>query len=306
MTAKTLPPTHCGPAPSPTEPLHHQLLAALAQHRMATTGQLLLLLRPRATRYVLSAPLKRLREHGLADYVILPQSHRTRAWYLTPDGARLARHWPALHGRPPYPITSATAASLRTPHTLTVLRTHLAFAADARRRGDEHGPWDWTPEVSHPIGEGERVAADAVLHYTAITGDQRRKLRAFVEVDRATMSGERLAVKLIDYARLWTYQPQPVGRQRPRRPTPAPGPTWLRWYPVFPRLLFALTNASRHVLDGRISDLKAMTAQHPLVAAMGRKVPLGAAVLEDLEEQGATAPVWVPLTGGEPRPWSDL
>jgi hypothetical protein len=42
------------------------------------------------------------------------------------------------------------------------------------------------------------VVADAVLYYTVLTGEQRRKLRAFVEVDRATMSGERLAVKLIE------------------------------------------------------------------------------------------------------------
>lgn len=306
MTAKTLQPTPSGLTPSPSEPLRHQLLAALAQHRLATTGQLLVLLRPKATRHVLSGPLKTLREQGLVNYIVLPQSHRTRAWYLTPDGARLTRDLPTLRGRPPYPITSATAASLRTPHTLTVLRTHLAFATDARRHGDEHGPWDWTPEVSHAIGDGERVAADAVLHYTAINSEQRRKLRAFIEVDRATMSSERLAVKLIDYARLWSYQSQPVGRPGPRQTTPAPGPTWLRWYPVFPRLLFIRTNASRHVLDGRISDLKAMTAQHPLVATMARHVPLGAAVLEDLEEQGATASVWEPLTDSEPRPWTDL
>ncbi|MFI8194460.1 hypothetical protein ACIF8T_38050 [Streptomyces sp. NPDC085946] len=55
------------------------------------------------------------------------------------------------------PITPTTAASLKTAHTLTVVRAHLAFAADARRLGHEHGPWDWTPEVSHSIGEGERV-----------------------------------------------------------------------------------------------------------------------------------------------------
>ncbi|MFE6195804.1 hypothetical protein [Streptomyces sp. NPDC057838] len=47
--------------------------------------------------------------------------------------------------------------------------------------------------MSHAIGESERVVADAVLYYTAVEGEQRRKLRAFVEVDRATMSGEHLA-----------------------------------------------------------------------------------------------------------------
>ncbi|WP_445061890.1 hypothetical protein [Streptomyces sp. SAS_260] len=50
------------------------------------------------------------------------------------------------------------------------MRTHLPFAADARRLGHEIGPWDWTPDVSHPIGEGEGVSADAVMHYTVVDG----------------------------------------------------------------------------------------------------------------------------------------
>ncbi|MFF0134259.1 replication-relaxation family protein [Streptomyces mirabilis] len=208
----------------------------------------------------------------------------------------------ATPGRPPHPITSDTAASLKTPHTLAVVRAHLAFAADARRLGHEHGPWDWTPEVSHSIGEGERLVADAVMYYTVIESEQRRKLRAFVEVDRTTMSSERLAVKLIEYARLFQYEAQPVGRRRPA----AAGPAWLRWYPVFPRVLFVLTGASLARLDDRMSDLQAMVAQHPLVAALAREVRLGAAILEDIEQHGPAQAVWVPLVGGKPRPWIDL
>lgn len=232
-----------GHMPSPIEPLPHQLLAALGQHRMATTGQLHDLLRPGAARQTVSAPLNKLRRESLVDYTVLPQSNRTRAWYLTSEGARLTRDFPALRGRPPYPITSATAASLKTPHTLTVVRTHLVFVADARRRGDEHGHLDWTPEMSHPVGDGEKVIPDAVMHYTVTGEDQRTKLRAFVEVDRATMSSERLAAKLIEYARLWSYEPQAVGRGRSQQPA-VPGAVWLRWYPVFPRVLFVLTGAS--------------------------------------------------------------
>ncbi|SNX88718.1 protein involved in plasmid replication-relaxation [Streptomyces sp. TLI_55] len=288
--------------PSPAEPLPHQLLYALAQHRIATTRQLHELVRPSVARQTVSTPLNNLRQEGLVDYAVLPRSNRTRAWYLTSEGARLTRDLPALRGRPPYPITSATAASLKTPHTLTVVRTHLAFAADARHRGDEHSYLDWTPEVSHPIGDGEKVIADAVMHYTLLDSELRRKLRAFVEVDRSTMSSERLAVKLIEYARLFQYEAQPVGRRRPT----STGPAWLRWYPVFPRLLFVLTNASRARLEDRISDLQAMAAQHPLVAALAREVPLGATVLEDIEKHGPSAPVWVPLAGGEPRPWTEL
>ena len=49
-----------------------------------------------------------------------------------------------------------------------------------------------------------------------------------------------------------------------------------------------------------------MTARHPLVAAPAREVPLGAAVLEDLEQHGPARNVWTPLPGGTPRPWTDL
>jgi len=115
------------------------------------------------------------------------------------------------------------------------------------------------------------------------------------------MSSERLAAKLIEYARLWTYDPQPIGRRRQ-----AVGPGWLRWYPVFPRVLFLLTGAGRQAMDNRISDLKAMVAHHPLVADLARDVPLGAAVLEELDEYGPTNGVWVPLAGGKPRSWTEL
>ncbi|MDN3029428.1 replication-relaxation family protein [Streptomyces sp. S.PB5] len=292
------------PAPSPSEPLRLQVLTALALHRMATTGQLRQMLRPDGTRQLISRVLNKLRTTSLVDLTPLPDPDRSRthAWYLTPEGARLTRDLPVLRGRPPYPITSTTAASLKTPHTLTVVHTHLAFAADARRHGHEHGPFDWTPEMAHAIGEGERLVADAVMHYTHIDGAHRRKLRAFIEVDRSTMSSERLAVKLIEYARLFHYEAQPAGR---RRPAPT-GPAWLRRYPLFPRVLFVLTGASRPRLQARISDLQAMAAQHPLAATLAREVPLGAAILEDIEEHGPSRPVWMPLTGGQPRPWTDL
>ncbi|MFE6098149.1 replication-relaxation family protein [Streptomyces massasporeus] len=291
-------------APSPAEPLRLQVLTALALHRMATTGQLRLMLRADSSRQLFSRVLNRLRSTGFVDRTPLPDSDRSRthAWFLTSEGSRLTRDLPVLRGRPPYPITSITAASLKTPHTLTVVRSHLPFAADARRLGHEHGPWDWTPEVAHPIGEGERLVADAVMHYTVVDGEHRRKLRAFVEVDRSTMSSERLAVKLIDYARLHQYEAQPVGRRRPH----ATGPAWLRWYPVFPRVLFILTGATRTRLENRIHDLQAMAAQHPLVTTLARQTPLGAAILEELEDQGPTGSVWTPLTEGKPRPWTDL
>ncbi|MFE1437130.1 replication-relaxation family protein [Streptomyces sp. NPDC058739] len=298
-----------GQTPSPRDPLPHQLVTALAQHRIATTDQLRAMLRPHAARQTVWAPLNAMRHKGLVGHVVLPASHGARAWYLTPEGARHTRHLPVLRGRPPYPVTAASAASLKTPHTLTTVRAHLAFATDARTRGDEHSYLDWTPETAHPIGDGQQLIADAVMHYTLHHnqhhGPHRTKLRAFIEIDRATMSSERLATKLIDYARLHTYQPQPTGRHRNPQPA-SPGPGWLRRYPVYPRILFILTGAPTRTLNNRIHDLQAMTREHPHVAALAREVPLGAAVLEDLETHSPRADIWTPLAGGPASSWTEL
>ncbi|MER5951209.1 replication-relaxation family protein [Streptomyces sp. NPDC001904] len=294
--------------PATTEDLAHQILGMVAQHRMVTTQQLYAVLLPGRRREHISRALSRLRKSALVDFVVLPASSGTRAWYLTEEGAALTRHLPQMADRPSYPVTSTSAASLRSAHTLTVVRAHAAFATTARRRGDEHGPWDWTPEVAHNVGDGERVIADALMYYTHHADNGARvKYRAFVEVDRATMSSERLASKLIDYARFHHYEPQPVAGRRQRTDLLG-GPAWLRWYPAFPRILFILTGAGAVALSHRIDDLRAMVREHPTVASLGRAVPVAAAVLEDIETLGVDAPVWHCLRsdGGQQVPWSDL
>lgn len=147
----------------------------------------------------------------------------------------MAAGWPVLRGRPLQALANSTEASLRAAHTLTGVRAHLAFLTDARRRGDEYGPLDWVPEIAHRLpdtGGEDKLIADAVLHYTA-TRPRRLQYRAFVEVDRATMSSERLARKLISYARFHDYTPQPVGR-RGTVADQAAMLAWQRFYPRFP------------------------------------------------------------------------
>ncbi|WP_327188292.1 hypothetical protein [Streptomyces sp. NBC_01334] len=68
-------------------------------------------------------------------------------------------------------------------------------------------------------------------------------LRAFLEVDRATMGPERLASKLRAYARLHQYVPTPVGRRRTMEAVRGGEEEWRRHYPLFPRLLFVLDAA---------------------------------------------------------------
>ena len=184
------------------------------------------MLRPDGSRQLLSRVLNKLRTTGFVDLTPLPDWHRSRthAWYLTPEGARLTRDLPVLRGRPPYPITSSdrsVAEDTTHAHRRTRPPALRGRRPPARARAR---PVGLDPEVSHPIGEGERLVADAVMHYTVVDGEHRRKLRAFVEVDRTTMSSERLAVKLIEYARLHEYEAQPVGRRRPA----STGPAWLQ------------------------------------------------------------------------------
>lgn len=164
------------------------------------------------------------------------------------------------------------------------------------------------PEVTHRLpdtGGEDRLIADAVLHYTAAR-PRRLHYRAFVEIDRTTMSSERLARKLITYARFHDYIPLPAGR-RGTVAEQASTLAWQRFYPRFPRILFILTGASRTTLTNRIEDLRRMAADHELVTRFATHVPLGAAVLEDLEEAGPSSPVWTPLTGAsELRGWMHL
>ncbi|MER7577891.1 hypothetical protein [Streptomyces sp. NPDC126514] len=58
------------------------------------------------------------------------------------------------------------------------------------------------------------------MHYTTTSGQHSRTLRAFVDIGRTTMSSERLTVKLIDHARLFTYETQPAARRKPHTTGP--------------------------------------------------------------------------------------
>ncbi|MFD7555217.1 replication-relaxation family protein [Streptomyces sp. NPDC059835] len=294
--------------PTTTDSRAHQALALIAQYRLLTTTQLHQLLAPHLPPRKIHRTLVPLREQGLITHTSLGTSSHLQAHFLTPAGLAMVADWPELRGRAATGIPSAAAARLRAAHTLTGVRAHLAFLTAARTRGDEYGPLDWMPEVTHRLpdtGGEDRLIADAVFHYTATT-PRRVQYRAFVEIDRATMSSERLARKLISYARFHDYVPQQAGR----RGTVADQGSMLAWqrlYPRFPRILFVLTGATRTVLATRIQDLRSMTADHDRVAQLATHVPLGATILEDLEAHGPHAPVWTPLAGSaEPRGWTQL
>jgi hypothetical protein len=240
--------------------------------------------------------LAKLRDEGLVDRITLPQTGRLRVWFPTHYGVQVASEWPELRGlRPSKTLSDPTAARLRVSHALTVTETALVFLEDARRRGELCQPLDWMPEVYHPLGSGEAVIPDALMFYRrgSENGDGGSMLRAFVEVDRATMGPERLAAKLPVYARLHRYMPVPITRHRLAGQEP-PQEEWRKHYPLFPRLLFVLDGTGPAGATTRIRALRAAAAD-PALSGFLRDVPVLAATLADLLQHGPAAPVWHPV-----------
>jgi hypothetical protein len=280
-------------------------LAVLAQHRMATTEQVHLMISPGVRIEQTRRRLVKLRGEGLIDRVTLPQAGRTRVWFVTRYGAEVASEWPELRDwRPPRLGADRTAARLRVGHALVVTEIARAFVQDARRCGDVCQPLDWIPEVYHSLGGGEALIPDALLYYRreAKDGDGWSMLRAFVEVDRATMGPERLAAKISAYERLYRHVPVAVGRPRPGGEVPVE--EWRRRYPVFPRVLFVLDGTGPAGIDNRISALHA--GAKLARADFLRGVPMLAVSLRVLLRDGPSAPVWWPVTDpGQQVSWMD-
>ncbi|MFD3585736.1 replication-relaxation family protein [Streptomyces sp. NPDC058683] len=280
-------------------------LGVLVQYRMATTKQMHRVIAPAVRIEQTRRRLARLREEGLVDRITLPQAGRMRVWFPTSYGVQLASEWPEMRGhRPSRTVSDPTAVRLRAGHTLTVTETALVFLEDARRRGDVCEPLDWICEVHHPIGSGEAVIPDALLYYQhgPAAGDNGPMLRAFVEVDRATMGPERLAAKLTSYERLHRYVPVVPGRRPTLQETAVE--EWRRRYPLFPRVLFVLDGTGPAGVENRISALRAEAG----LLAPSRflyDVPVLAAPLDDLFHRGPSAPVWRPVHDPDERvPWT--
>ncbi|MFE2581265.1 replication-relaxation family protein [Streptomyces sp. NPDC059378] len=268
-------------------------LAVVAQYRLVTTEQLHLLTAAGVRIEQTRRRLMKLREEGLVQRVTLPQAGRRRVWFATAYGVQVASEWPELRGiAAPRLLADPTAARLRVAHALTVSEVGLSFVQDARVRGDICWPLDWIPEVHHPLGGGEAVVPDALLFYRTRSGSM---LRAFVEVDRATMGPERLAAKLTAYARLHAYIPMAAPGRHRQASGVQTEPGWRHRYPLFPRLLFVLDGTGAAGVDNRISALNAASRELEGRGGLLREVPVLAVSMTDLLQRGPSAPVWQPV-----------
>ena len=258
-----------------------EVLASLAAHRVLSTPQVGAIHSSQGSLRWAQRLLARLRAAGLADYVEADHARR-RLWHATEPGARLVREAGALEGEPA-PGAELAAGPLAA-HTLAVNEAAICFLAAAAERGDDFGPLAWRHEVFHPIsrGRGRRrrsLVADAVFTYLRQDGAEIAIEQRFLELDRATLSVDRLAAELARYAELYRAGDTKGGER-----------LWRARYPVFPAVHCVLTGASRQALKRRRSTASVLLAANPLLSRTP-EVAISICLLEDLQREGPFAPV---------------
>jgi hypothetical protein len=221
-----------------------EILASLIQHRVLSTGQVREVHLPESRSRWAQQVLGRLREAELVAFNRPPHSGQ-RLWFATERGVRLAQEAHALE-ETPRPLLAAEVGGQLRAHTLAVNDAGIAFLCAARERGDEFGPLSWRHEVAHPLsrGRGRRrrtLFADAVLTYLREEDGRPALEQRFLELDRATLSVDRLAAELARYAELHRLK----GGDRE--------PIWKQHYPRFPRVHCVLAGGSRAGLSGDAS-----------------------------------------------------
>ena len=259
-----------------------EIVASLAQHRVLSAAQVRAIHLPASSERWAQRMLVRLGDAGLAGYVRSPRSHR-RLWHVTELGANVAREAGTLDGEPRL-IGAEGAAGPLQAHTLAVNGAAICFLEAARERGDEFGPFSWRHEVSHPLsrGRGRRrraLVADAVFTYLLLDGEGVAIEQRFLELDRATLSVDRLAAELARYAELH------------RLSSPDGEPLWRERYPIFPPIHCVLTGGRRAVLERRRATTLAMLGTNPRFAREP-EVAVSICLLEDLEREGPFAPIF--------------
>lgn len=261
-----------------------EVTASLAQHRVLTAAQVRAIHLPGHGERWAQRLLVRLGKAGLTGYVESPRSHR-RLWYATERGARLAGEAGLLAGEPRL-IGAEGAAGPLQAHTLAVNDAAICFIEAARERGDEFGPFAWRHEVYHGLsrGRGRRrrmLIADAVLAYLRVAEDGVAIEQRFLELDRATLSVDRLAAELGRYGELYGARERKGGE-----------PLWRSHYPLFPPVHCVLTGSDREALERRRSTAIALLRSDPRLSRAPR-VSISICLLEDLKAKGPFAPIFL-------------
>jgi hypothetical protein len=177
---------------------------------------------------------------------------------------------------------------------LAVNDVGIAFLQAARKRGDDFGPLSWQHEVSHPLSESKRrryLRADAALTYLRGDAGEVYIEQRLIEVDRATLSTDRLAAELAAYTGLFhatTKQGEPIWRHR---------------YPAFPPVICVLAGAEIAALERRRNAVIAMLRRDP-ERNRSPEVKVSFCLATDLAEHGPFAHIFRDLQSPEsPCDW---
>lgn len=266
-----------------------EVIASLGEHRVLSTAQARAIHFPDRSLRRTQQVLAYLERSGLVAYAEARRAPR-RLWFLTERGADYVLDAGEVERRPKILAPEQAAGPLRA-HTLAVNEAGISFLRAARERGDDFGPLSWRHEIAHPLNRGRGRArrsliADAVLNYVRaderhITYEQR-----FIEVDRATLSVERLVAELARYGQLCRARDK-SGKS-----------LWGGHYPSLPPVICALAGASRKALIRRRDIAIVLLEGHPELDR-AYAVRIYFCLLDDLTERGPFAPIFRAV--GEPN-----
>lgn len=264
------------------------MLESLYQHRLLSTRQLHELHTPDASMRWTQRVIRDLRDAELVAVARLPRGG-LGVWFLTARGIEAAEEIPHRAETRRKVIGPEQAGGPLQAHTLAVNEVGVAFVRAARERGHECGPYAWRHEIAHPIASprrrGEQLIADAVLAYQLVEPGQPVSFHyRFIELDRATVPVDDLAVKLGRYAQLYRYTPATKGYD-------AREPLWTQRYAVFPTVLVVLAGESRDRLERRRRTVLALCREDAELSATP-EVEIAVCLLEDLAALGPFAPIF--------------
>jgi hypothetical protein len=271
-----------------------EILASLAQHRVLSTPQLAAIHLPGRSERRARAVMGSIATAGLASFVAQAGAGMPRRlWFATERGAAAALHAGLLEKMPRL-LDAGSAAGPLQAHTLAVNDVGIAFLAAARERSDEFGPLGWRHEVAHRIGPGRRapmLIADALLTYLRLTGSGMVLEQRFCELDRATLTVDRLAAELARYADLY----EASGKDGE--------PLWRGRYPFFPPVICVLAGAGREALRRRRDTAVALLRRTSTVLGLP-PLSIRFCLAEDLCAQGPFAPIFTDVREPEkPVSW---
>lgn len=261
-----------------------EILASLAQHRVLSTPQVAAIHLPDCSSRWARMVLARLADAGLVAFVpnLGPAGAPRRLWYVTERGAQAALAAGLLEEMPRLLDAKAAAGPLQA-HTLAVNDAAISFLRSAQERGDECGPLAWRHEVAHRLGWGRRARSlfsDAVLTYVRLTESEVVVEQRFLELDRATLSVDRLAAELARYGRL--LRAEGKGGE----------PLWRSQYPAFPAVVCVLAGSGRSALRRRRDTAVAILQGDPdFTGSPGLSIRF--CLAEDLMERGPFAPIFL-------------